>query len=76
MEVTTIATILSVTMIVALEYYHDFSRVEASGELVTYWGQNSNDTTLAELCQTSVYDMVVISYLDLVVAYYWGSILT
>ena len=65
MMVTTITMVLSVTMIVALEYYHDFARVEASGELVTYWGQNSNNTTLAELCQTSLYNIVVISYLDL-----------
>lgn len=41
------------------------SGLSAAGDLVTYWGQNGNEGTLAQACQTGLYNTVILSFLSI-----------
>ena len=39
-------------------------KLTSSGYLVTYWGQNGYEGTLSEACQSGLYNILIISFLD------------
>lgn len=41
-----------------------FRLSRAAGDLVTYWGQNGNEGTLAQACQSGNYNILILSFLS------------